>query len=239
MAPDQLSVFGCLSNGQLPRNDAFVRSADSPSMSPEESFIFVVDDDPRVREALCSLLESAGFRTAVFGSAAAFLEFEKPDCPNCLILDLELPDINGLEVQRQLSCTDGPAIVFLTGHGDIPSSVRAMKSGAVGFLLKPVRKEQLLETIAEALERDHLARTARLKAAELRKRYDLLTPREQQVLPLVVGGFVNKQTAAELGNSEFTVAIQRGQIMRKMGARSLVELIRMADTLGIARRHSP
>ncbi len=209
------------------------------SMSPEESFIFVVDDDPRVREALSSLLESVGLRTAAFASAAAFLEFEKPDCPSCLILDLELPDINGLEVQQQLSGIDGPPIVFVTGHGDIPSSVRAMKSGAVGFLLKPVRKQELMEAISEALERDHLARRARLTAAELRKRYALLTPREQEVLPLVVGGFANKQTAAELGNSEFTVAIQRGQIMRKMGARSLAELVRMADTLGIARRDPP
>lgn len=208
-------------------------------MSPEESFVFVVDDDRRVREALSSLLESAGFRTTAFGSAGAFLEFEKPDCPSCLILDLELPDINGLEVQEQLSGTDGPPIVFLTGHGDVPSSVRAMKSGAVEFLLKPARKQELLEAIARALERDHLARTARMTVAELRKRYDLLTPREQEVLPLVVGGFANKQTAAELGNSEFTVAIQRGQIMRKMGARSLAELIRMADRLTIARRDPP
>lgn len=208
-------------------------------MSPEESFIFIVDDDPRVREALSGLLESSGFRSAGFGSAVNFLEFEKPDCPSCLILDLELPDINGLEVQQQLSGLDGPPIVFVTGHGDVPSSVRAMKSGAVGFLLKPVRKQELLEAIAEALESDRRARAARMTTAELRKRYDQLTPREQEVLPLVVGGFANKQTAAELGNSEFTVAIQRGQIMRKMGARSLAELIRMADRLGIARRDPP
>ena len=205
-------------------------------MNPQESFIFVVDDDPRVREALSSLLESTGFRTAAFGSAAAFLEFEKPDRPSCVLLDLELPDISGLEVQQQLLDVDGPPIVFVTGHGDVPSSVRAIKSGAVGFLLKPVRKQELLDAIAEALERDRLARATRMATTELRKRYNLLTPREQEVLPLVVGGFANKQTAAELGNSEFTVAIQRGQIMRKMGARSLAELIRMADTLGIARR---
>jgi FixJ family two-component response regulator len=204
-------------------------------MNPEASFIFVVDDDARVRKALCSLLESAGFRTAAFESAAAFLNFEKPDCPSCLILDLELPDINGLEVQQRLSDMDGPPIVFVTGHGDVPSSVRAMKSGAVEFLLKPVRKKELLEAITEALERDQMARTARLTVAELRKRYEQLTPREREVLPLVVAGFANKQTAAELGNSGFTVAIQRGHIMRKMGARSLAELIRMADRLGVAR----
>jgi FixJ family two-component response regulator len=205
-------------------------------MSPEASFIFVVDDDPRVREALSALLESAGLRVAAFASAAAFLEFEKPDCPSCLLLDLELPNINGLEVQQRLSDIDGPPIVFVTGHADVPSSVRAMKSGAVEFLLKPVRKQDLLKAIADGLERDRLARAARFAVAELRRRYSLLTPREQEVLPLVVAGFANKQTAAELGNSEFTVAIQRGNIMRKMGARSLAELIRMADSLGIARR---
>jgi FixJ family two-component response regulator len=205
-------------------------------MSQETSFIFVVDDDPRVREALSALLESAGLRVAAFASAAAFLEFEKPDCPSCLLLDLELPDINGLEVQQRLSDIDGPPIVFVTGHADVPSSVRAMKSGAVEFLLKPVRKQDLMKAIADGLERDRLARAARFAVAEMRRRYSLLTPREQEVLPLVVAGFANKQTAAELGNSEFTVAIQRGNIMRKMGARSLAELIRMADSLGIARR---
>ena len=208
-------------------------------MSPEASFIFIVDDDRRVREALCSLLESAGFRTAAFESAADFFNFEKPDCPSCLILDLELPDINGLEVQQQLSGTDGPPIVFVTGHGDVPSSVRAMKSGAVEFLLKPVRKQELLRAITAGLELDRVARAARFRLAELRKRYDLLTPREQEVLPFVVSGFANKQAAAELGNSGFTVAIQRGQIMRKMGARSLAELIRMADKLGVARKDPP
>jgi FixJ family two-component response regulator len=207
------------------------------SMNPEASLIFVVDDDPRVREALCSLLESAGFRTAAFESAAAFLAFERPDCSSCLILDLELPDIRGLEVQQRLSGFDGPPIVFVTGHGDIPSSVQAMKSGAVEFLLKPVRKQALLEAITEGLERDQQARAARLTVTELRKRYEQLTPREQEVLPFVVAGFANKQTAAELGNSEFTVAIQRGQIMRKMGARSLAELIRMADRLGVAQNN--
>lgn len=222
----------------FPRAYGDVKS-DSLIMNTTESFIFVVDDDHRVRQALRSLLETAGFRTAAFESAAAFLEFEKPDCPSCLILDLELPDINGLEVQQQLAATDGPPIVFVTGHGDVPSSVRAMKSGAVEFLLKPVRKHELLKAVSEALERDRLARSVRFAVAELRKRYDQLTPREQEVLPRVVAGFANKETAAELGNSVFTVAIQRGQIMHKMGARSLAELIRMADTLGVTRRDLP
>jgi FixJ family two-component response regulator len=208
-------------------------------MNSEAPFIFVVDDDTRVREALCNLLESTGFRTAAFGSAAAFLEFEKPDCPSCLILDLELPDINGLDVQQQLSGVDGPPIVFVTGHGDVPSSVRAMKSGAVEFLLKPVRKQELLGAVEQALERDRASRAARFALAALRKRYDLLTPREQEVLPFVVSGFANKQAAAELGNSGYTIAIQRGQIMRKMAARSLAELIRMADKLGVARKEPP
>jgi FixJ family two-component response regulator len=205
-------------------------------MKPESSLIFLVDDDPRVREALSSLLESTGFRSAAFETAAAFLEFEKPDCPSCLILDLELPDLDGLEVQKRLSDADGPPIVFLTGHADVPSSVRAMKAGAVEFLQKPVRKQELLEAIGEGLRRDRLARAARFTLAELRTKYDMLTPREQEVLPFVVAGFANKQTAAELGNSGFTVGIQRGNIMRKMGARSLAELVRMADTLGVSRR---
>jgi len=203
------------------------------SMNAEAPVIYIVDDDPRVRDGLCSLLESAGFRTAAFGSAGTFLSFAKPDCPSCLILDLELPDINGLEVQQRLSDNDGPFVIFVTGHGDVSSSVRAMKSGAVEFLLKPVRKRELMKAVTEALERDREARAARMKIAELRKRYESLTPREKEVLPLVVAGYANKQTAAELGNSEFTVAIQRGQIMRKMRARSLAELIRMADQLGV------
>jgi FixJ family two-component response regulator len=235
MVPDPLSVFDYVLNAFQGKYEQWLHAL-RRSMNPQESFILIVDDDPRVREALCSLLESVGFRTAAFGNAAEFLQFEKPDCPSCLILDLELPDINGLEVQQQLSGIDGPPIVFLTGHGDVPSSVRAMKSGAVEFLLKPVRKQELLPAITEALERDHLARTARFTAAQLRQRYHLLTPREQEVLPFVVEGFANKQTAGELGNSEFTVAIQRGHIMRKMGARSLAELIRMADILRLTRK---
>jgi FixJ family two-component response regulator len=208
-------------------------------MNHAAPLVFVVDDDPRVREALCSLLESTGYQAVAFESAAAFLESEKPDCPSCLILDLELPDIDGLKVQQLLLSSDGPPIVFVTGHGDVSSSVRAMKSGAVEFLLKPVRKEELLKATKEALERDTQARSTRMTMAELRERYVRLTPREQEVLPLVVAGFANKQTAAELGNSTVTVAIQRGQIMHKMGARSLAELIRMADRLGVARRDPP
>ncbi|NYF80627.1 response regulator transcription factor [Granulicella arctica] len=207
-------------------------------MNPETHFVFVVDDDIRVREAFCSLLESAGFSAAAFATATEFLESEKPDCPSCIILDLELPDINGLEVQQQLSGDDSPPIIFITGRGDIPSSVRAMKSGAVEFLLKPIRKNVLLPVLEKAITRDRTARDARLVLSELRKRYATLTPREREVLPFVIAGFANKNTAAELGNSEFTIGIQRGQVMRKMGARSLAELIRMADKLGITQSES-
>jgi len=203
-------------------------------MNSGASFVFVVDDDHRVREALCSLLESCGLRHAEFATAAAYLKAEKPDCPGCLLLDLELPDANGLEVQERLLSDGGPPIVFITGRGDIPSSVQAMKSGAVEFLLKPVKKDELLRAIQEGLRRDRAARDARSTTVELQRRYGLLTPREREVLPFVVAGFANKRTAGELGNSEFTIGIQRGQVMRKMGARSLAELIRMADKLGVA-----
>jgi len=203
-------------------------------VTSETPMVFLVDDDPRVREALCSLLSSVGFRVSAFGSAAEFLEFEKPDAPSCLILDLQLPDVNGLELQRELAGGEAPPIVFITGHGDIPSSVRAMKAGAVEFLAKPFGEEELLQAIHAALALDKTAREHRSELAELRKSHSLLTPREREVLPFVVAGFANKETAAELGTSEITIGVHRGQIMRKMGARSLAELVRMADKLGIA-----
>jgi len=199
----------------------------------ESPMVFIVDDDLRVREAFCSLLTSAGYCVVAFATATEFLESSKPDCPSCLILDLELPDINGLAVQKQIREGHGPPIIFITGHGDIPTSVRAIKSGAIEFLLKPVKKDTLFPVVEEALMRDRAAREARFQQSELRKRYAKLTPREREVLPFVVSGFANKNTAAELGNSGFTIGIQRGQVMRKMGAQSLAELIRMADRLGI------
>jgi FixJ family two-component response regulator len=204
-------------------------------MNSDEPIIFVVDDDYRVREALSSLIASVGLRVAAFGSAAEFLESEKPDSPACLVLDLQLPDVNGLELQRELAAGDGPPIVFITGHGDIPSSVRAMKAGAIEFLPKPFREEDLLQAINAAIVSDREAREKRSELAELQKRYSLLTPREREVLPFVVAGFANKQTAADLGTSEITIGVHRGQIMHKMGARSLAELVRMSDKLGIAR----
>jgi len=204
-------------------------------MITDDPVVFVVDDDHRVREALCSLLASVGLRVNAYGSAAEFLEAEKPDAPACLVLDLQLPGPSGLELQRELADGTGPPIVFITGHGDIPSSVRAMKAGAIEFLPKPFGDQELLAAIDAALALDRKGRRERAELAELRKQYALLTPREREVLPFVVAGLANKQTAAELGTSEITIGVHRGQIMRKMGARSLAELVRMADKLTLTR----
>jgi FixJ family two-component response regulator len=195
--------------------------------------VFVVDDDPRVRDALTTLLASAGLEVAAFASATAFLEADKPDAPACLLLDLDLPDISGLELQKELLERQAPPIVFLTGHGDIPSSVKAMKAGAVEFLSKPVGDDELLTAIDAAIALDRTARSQRAELSELKRRYERLTPREREVLPYVVAGLANKVTASELGTSVVTIAIHRGHIMQKMGARSLAELVRLADKLGI------
>jgi FixJ family two-component response regulator len=208
-------------------------------MNADNPIVFVVDDDYRVREALSSLISSVGLRVAAFGSAAEFLESEKPDSPACLVLDLELPDTSGLELQRELATGQGPPIVFITGHGDIPSSVRAMKAGAIEFLSKPFGDRELLQAIDAAIALDRSVRQKRSEVAETQKHYALLTPREREVLPFVVAGLPNKQTAAELGASEITIGVHRGQIMRKMAARSLPELVRMADKLGITRVTGP
>jgi FixJ family two-component response regulator len=205
-------------------------------MNSERPIVFVVDDDHRVREALSSLISSVGLRVAAFNSAAEFLESEKPDAPACLVLDLQLPGASGLELQQQLITGDGPPIIFISGHGDIPSSVRAMKAGAVEFLPKPFNEHELLQAIDAAIARDRTARLQRSELAELQRHYNLLTPREREVLPFVVAGCANKVTAADLGTSEITIGVHRGKVMRKMGARSLAELVRMADALGIARR---
>jgi FixJ family two-component response regulator len=195
--------------------------------------VFVVDDDYRVRESLCDLISSVGLSVAAFGSAEEFLKSEKPDGPACLVLDLELPSTSGLELQHELAGSQGPPIIFITGHGDVPSSVRAMKAGAIEFLSKPFGEQELLQAIDTAIAMDRDARQKRSDLAELEKRYALLTPREREVFPLVTGGLPNKITAAELGTSEITIGVHRGQIMRKMAARSLAELVRMADRLGI------
>ena len=202
-------------------------------MTSERPIVFIVDDDSRVREALSSLLASAGLDTALFGSASEFLGADKPDAPACLVLDLELPDTSGLELQRELADKDAPPIVFITGHGDIPSSVRAIKAGAVEFLSKPFDDEELLKAIGAAIEIDRTNRQKRSEQTEVRRRYQRLTPRQREVLAFVASGFANKQTAGALGTSEITIGVHRGQIMRKMGARSLAELVRLADKLGI------
>jgi FixJ family two-component response regulator len=200
----------------------------------ERTVVFVVDDDSRVRDALTALLQSAGFEVASFASATAFLETPRPDAAGCLLLDLDLPDVNGLELQAELLDQSAPPIVFLTGHGDIPSSVRAIKAGAVEFLSKPVRDAELMSAITAAIHLDREARTRRADRSALQQRYEALTPREREVLPYVVAGYANKVTASELGTSVVTIAIHRGHIMRKMGAQSLAELVRLADKLGLA-----
>ena len=205
-------------------------------MNSDSPIVFVVDDDHRVREALSSLISSAGLRVAVFSSAAEFLESKRPDAPACLVLDLQLPGMSGLELQQQLSGGDTPPIVFISGHGDIPSSVRAIKAGAVEFLPKPFDDQELLRAIDAAIDQDRTERQKRTELAELQSRYNLLTRREREVLPFVVAGYANKLTAADLGTAEITIGVHRGQIMRKMAAKSVADLVRMADRLGIARR---
>jgi FixJ family two-component response regulator len=203
-------------------------------MTEGKPIVYVLDDDYRVRESLASLLASLGLRVEVFASTAEYLRFSRPDAPACLILDLEMPGMNGLELQQKLAEDASPPIVFITGHGDVPSSVRAMKAGAIEFLLKPFDHQELLNSIDAAILKDREARVKRAEIAELQKRYNLLTPREREVLPFVVAGLLNKQTAAELGTSEITIQVHRGQIMRKMAASSLAELVKMAGKLGIS-----
>jgi FixJ family two-component response regulator len=203
------------------------------SVKPDRSMVYILDDDARVREALVALLASAGYRVTAFASAQEYLAHTRPDVPGCLVLDLDLPGMSGLDLQRELAGTYGPQIVFLTGHGDIPSTVKAMKGGAVEFLAKPFDEGALIEAIDTAINEDEQARQARAELEAIRKRYMSLTPREREVLPYVVRGLLNKQTAGELGTSEITIRIHRGQIMRKMAADSLADLVRLAGKLGI------
>jgi RNA polymerase sigma factor (sigma-70 family) len=203
-------------------------------MTEPHSIVFVVDDDASLREALRSLIRSVGLRVELFGSAQEFLQTKRPDGPACLVLDIRLPGISGLDFQRKLAeCNIPIPIIFITGHGDIPMSVRAMKAGAVEFLTKPFRDQDLLDAIQVALERDAARRQREAEIATLKERFEWLTPREREVLPLVVSGLPNKQIAAEIGTSETTVKVHRGQLMRKMGADSLPELVRMAEKMGI------
>jgi FixJ family two-component response regulator len=207
-------------------------------MTTADPTVLVVDDDARVREALGELLEAHGLAVLAFASAGEYARAEPPAGPACLLLDVELPDINGLDLQSQLAGADHPPIVFITGHGDIPSSVRAIKHGAVDFLTKPFGEDALLAAVRQALAQHDRLRAERAELDALRRRYGQLTSREREVLPLIVSGLMNKQAAAELGLSEVTLQVHRRNVLRKMGAASFADLVRAAERLQIPITHS-
>jgi FixJ family two-component response regulator len=203
-------------------------------VKPADPIVFVVDDDASVREAIRSLIMSVGLRVEAFETARDFLRSKLLDAPGCVVLDVRLPGLSGLDLQRELAAHAVKLpIIFITGHGDIPMSVRAMKAGAVEFLTKPFRDQDLLDAIQHALEIDRAARHERVIVTALRRRYESLTRREREVMALIVSGLLNKQIAAELGSSEITIKIHRAQVMRKMKAESVVQLVHMAEKIGV------
>jgi RNA polymerase sigma factor (sigma-70 family) len=209
-------------------------------MTEAAPIVYVVDDEASVRRAIKRLIESEGYQVELFESAKEFLQVRRSDGPSCLVLDIRLRGTSGLTFQRQLAEADiHIPIIFVTGHGDIPMTVRAMKGGAVEFLTKPFHDQDLLDAVHVALERDRVRRQQEAEIASIRKRLESLTPREREVLPLVVSGLLNKQIAAEIGTSETTVKVHRSQLMRKMGADSLAELVRLAERIGIPNTKPP
>jgi len=212
-------------------------AGNEPAQAP--AVVFVVDDDASVRGSLSSLIRSVGLRAETFASAPEFFAAKRPDSACCLILDVRLPGLSGLDFQAELAKAKvGIPIIFITGHGDIPMTVKAMKAGAVEFLTKPFRDQDLLDAVQVALERARASHASEKAGAKLRAKYGTLTLREKEVMGWVTGGLLNKQVAAELGVTEITVKVHRGQVMRKMGAKSLAELVKMADILGVTRTRS-
>jgi FixJ family two-component response regulator len=205
----------------------------------DQATVVVIDDDASVRKALDNLFRSVGLEVELFSSPQEFLQSERPDRPGCIVLDVRFPGRSGLDMQREISAANTPLpIIFITGYGDIPMSVRAMKAGAVEFLTKPFRDQDLLDAVGVALEKDRVRRANEVRLSELRTRFQTLTARERQVLSLVIAGRLNKQIAGELGVSEMTVKMHRRQVMRKMQATGLAQLVRLADQLGLGAPHT-